>query len=153
MFGTGVSVWGSDFRITRKCLVIFQGNCPSCFDIFIKMREFNIQYGSLNGIQPAVTSHHIMIITLALPVVGYHLQFYCQVIVIGKNGTAVSVTSQVFTGEKRGSTNIAYSTGFFNGTIGKTKICTNSLSVVFYYEQVMLSGDIHDVFHVCGLSV
>src|SRR6188474_1196326 len=90
----------SYFWIAGKTLVIIISSISSCFDVFIQVGKFDIENGSLYGIQPAVAPNHLMVIPFVLPMICDHPELCSEIIIIGTHSTTVTIATQVFTWEK-----------------------------------------------------
>ena len=73
--------------------------------------QLDAQNGCLNTVQTRITSDHIVIITLALTMVGDHSQFACQLVIIGEDGPAISIASQILRGEEGSTADVSDSSG------------------------------------------
>src|SRR6185503_1002493 len=71
------TVWRRDLRVSFEGIVIEISSTASGGDIGVQAFQLHIQYGSLYGIQPAVTAYQIVIITSALPVICNHFEPAC----------------------------------------------------------------------------
>src|SRR5688500_13200849 len=89
-------VWNGELCVTGKSPVIKIGHRLSCFYIFIKMLQFYIQYSRLQGVKPAIATHHFIVISFALAMIGDHFHFISKRVIISENGTAVTVSTEIF---------------------------------------------------------
>src|ERR1700676_2133989 len=77
-----------------------------------KMLEFHRQDAGLNGVQPSVVSHKIVIVLSRLAVVANHLDSGSNFLVVGGHGAGFSTGSEVFAGIKAESGGEAHGSGF-----------------------------------------
>ena len=138
MFSKWRSYRYAEFWMIGKGLIVKISNFSSCVNIIIQLFQFHIQNRCLNGIQPAVTAYHIMVITFTLPMIGNHFQFSCQRIIICKYCPAISITAKVFRGKKRSGTNGTDGAGFLNSSVCKCIITADGLCIVFNHIQCAL---------------
>src|SRR5687767_13098061 len=100
MTGPGGPVRHSQMLMTCKSLIIKSGCFLPGSYIFIQMLQFDIKDCSLYGVEPAVTSHYIMIIFFTLAMVSDHFHPVGQRVVISKNRATVPKSAEVFGGIK-----------------------------------------------------
>ena len=93
-----------------------------------------------------------MVVLFGLAVVGDHPGYCCEVIVVGDDGAAVAVASEIFGGEKGCASEVSHGTCFSGGTVGEGIVGADGLCVVFDDEEVVLLGQGEDGFHIGALS-
>src|SRR5437764_15276198 len=96
MFAPGSPVRDRDFRVGSQCPVLVISHLSPAFNVLVQVFELYFQNGSLKGVEAAVTAYHIMIISFALAMIGYHFQLVSQSIIIGHNSAAIAVSAEVF---------------------------------------------------------
>ena len=96
MFAPGGPVRGGDSGVGSEGIVIVISHLPPGIDVFVEVFQLYVEHGGLDRIEPAVASHHVMVVALALAVVGHHLHLGGQLVVIGHDGTAIAVAAEVF---------------------------------------------------------
>ena len=106
-----------------ECLLVLRGKlkhrclfqCPevvfcsvsSCRKVSFEVFQLDIQQGSLEGVEPGVAAHHLVVIFHLLSVVGNHPDFHGQLVVVGIDGSAIAEASQVFGGKEGGASDVS----------------------------------------------
>ncbi len=93
-----------------------------------------------------------MVVSFILTVVGNLRHLLCEIVVIGKNGTAVAVASEVFGRKEGGGPCDADSSGSFLCTVGACVPCSDGLCVVFDDVDIVFFSQGHDLVHIGALS-
>ena len=93
-----------------------------------------------------------MMILHLLSMISNHAQTFCQFIVIRKNSSTVTITSQIFRREKRSTAYVTDSSRMLLSTIRESIYCSNGLSIVFNHINTMLFGKLHNRFHITRLA-
>ena len=100
-------------------------------------------FDALVGIECAVHTDHVMMISNDHSVIGDCPHLGGQFIIISEDRSAVSVTTQVLGREERGAAYMSDGTGLLGLSVGEGVSGTDGLTGVFHYKQIVLLGQRH----------
>ncbi len=138
--------------VIAERVVIERSGFLAAGNVLVQMGQFGIQDSSLNSVQTAVYAYHIVVIAHHHPVIGNSLNTSRQCVIVGKQCTSVTVTAQVLAREETGTAYFAHCASLFACAVTECIGCSDSLTSIFHYIEVVFAGYIKECLHIGALT-